>query len=71
MSYSILSVVVGIFAFISGIIVIPVIGLALGANALLREKRKEKRQRSVLWMAGLGIFINIVPICLMLIFAYL
>ena len=71
MSSSILSIVLGIFAFISGIIIVPVIGFALGANALVRENRKKEKQKSVYWLAGIGIFINIVPIFLMLVFTFL
>lgn len=68
---SILSIVLGIFALISSIIVVPVIGFAVGANALIRENRKEEKKRGVFWVAGIGIFINFALICLMLISAYL
>jgi NhaP-type Na+/H+ and K+/H+ antiporter len=67
MSSSILSIVLGAFAFISGIIVVPVLGLAFGANALIKENRKENKRRSVSWLAGIGIFLNLFPIILMLI----
>ncbi len=71
MSSSILSVVLAIFALVSSIIVVPVIGLALGANALVRENRKENKRRRVFWVAGIGILINFALISLMLVSAYL
>jgi hypothetical protein len=71
MSSSILSIVLGIFALVSSIIVVPVIGLALGANALVREKHKENKRRSVFWVAGIGILINFALISLMLVSVYL
>ena len=71
MSSSILSIVLGVFAFISGIIVVPVLGLALAANALIKEKRKENKRRSVSLVAGTGIFINLALISLMLVSVYL
>lgn len=40
---------------------LPVFGLALGVNGLIKENRRTEKRRHVIVMSGIGIMINIVP----------
>ena len=53
---SILSVVLGCFSFIvPSPIILPVIGLGLGANGYIKENKKEDPQKTVKVIAGIGV----------------
>ena len=70
MPLAIVSIALGVLAFYSGIIIIPVAGFGLGASSMIRENRKKDKKRSVYWVAGIGIFINAIIIILMFISVY-
>ena len=54
----ILSLLFGIFGVLSSLSAFPVLGLALGANAVLKERKKEHKKKSVIIVSVLGIIIN-------------
>ena len=56
---AILSVILGILSLITTIpIVVPVIGLALGANAVIKERKKEDKNKAVIGLAIVGLLFN-------------
>lgn len=60
MIYAAISVLIGILPIVSPIpVVVPVIGLALGANGYLRERKKDPvaQQKRVMVISALGILV--------------
>jgi hypothetical protein len=56
---AIISLVLGGLSLISAVpVVFPVFGLALGANALLKEKKKTDKKRYIMVLAIIGLLIN-------------
>jgi len=56
---AIISVSLGLLSLITTIpIVVPVIGLALGANALIKERKKEDKRQAAIGIAIVGLVFN-------------
>jgi len=56
---AILSVIFGLTSLITSIpIIVPVIGLGLGANALIKERKKEDKRQAVIGIAIVGLVFN-------------
>jgi len=56
---SILAIIFGILTFVSRVpLVLPIFGLALGANALIKEKKNTDKRKTVITIAIVGIIIN-------------
>jgi hypothetical protein len=56
---AILSLILGAMSLAGAVpIALPVIGLALGANAVIKERRKDDRSKAVLIMAPIAIIAN-------------
>ncbi len=56
---AIISLVLGGLSLISAVpVVFPVFGLALGANAILKEKKKTEKKTAVMVLAIIGLVIN-------------
>jgi hypothetical protein len=70
MPLAIISIVLGILSSFTGIIIIPVAGFGLGASSMIRENRKDKKRKSVLWVAAVGIIINVIIIGVMMVSVY-
>ena len=55
---AILSLILGVLSFGTVPVVLPVFGLMLGTNALLKEKKKENQRKSIQIMAIIGLILN-------------
>jgi hypothetical protein len=56
---TVISCVFGVLALIGTVpIVLPVIGLALGINALIKERKKEHKKKIVMFIAPIGLAAN-------------
>jgi hypothetical protein len=56
---AIISLALGILCLLGSVpVVFPVIGLALGANSFLKEKKKANKKKSVIILAIIGLVIN-------------
>jgi hypothetical protein len=56
---AVLSLILGAMSLAGGVpIALPIIGLALGANAVIKERRKDDRRKAVLIMAPIAIIAN-------------
>lgn len=56
---AILAIIFGILTLISRVpVVLPVFGLALGANALIKEKKNMDKRKTVITIAIVGIIVN-------------
>jgi hypothetical protein len=56
---AVLSLILGAMSLAGAVpIALPVIGLALGANAVIKERRKDDRSKAVLIMAPIAIIAN-------------
>ncbi|MCP4580970.1 MAG: hypothetical protein GY839_05090 [candidate division Zixibacteria bacterium] len=68
---AIISVVIGILSLIATIpVVVPVIGLGLGANALIRERKKEDKKQAVIGIAIVGLVFNGIVTLIFLVNSY-
>ena len=56
---AVISVICGVLTFFGAPIVIPIVGIALGINAHLKEKKKETPDKKIINMATAGIVLNI------------
>jgi hypothetical protein len=64
------SIVFGIWGWIGSPIIIPVIGLAFGMNALLKESRLPVRNPRRKWAALIGVLLSGSAVALLLIQQY-
>lgn len=56
---TILSLIFGVFSLLIPVpVVLPVVGLGLGANAVIKETRKPNKVKYLLWMSGIAIVVN-------------
>jgi len=56
---AVLSLILGALSLAGAVpVAMPVIGLALGANAVIKERRKDDRRKTVLIMAPIAIIEN-------------
>ncbi|HEU4455457.1 MAG TPA: hypothetical protein VFR81_20510 [Longimicrobium sp.] len=55
---AILSVLLGVLSWLGAPIVVPVIALALGANAVVKARRAEPRPRAQTILGALGILLG-------------
>ena len=52
---AIIALAIGVLSFVGRVpIVLPVIGLAVAANAIVRETKKEQKQKSVIVVASIA-----------------
>jgi hypothetical protein len=56
---AIISVIFGVFTFLGAPIVLPVLGIALAINTLLKERKKETKNKKAYYTAIAGILLNI------------
>jgi hypothetical protein len=55
----ILSLILAVLSFVTAVpAAMPVIGLALGANAVIKEKRKDKKNKAIFVIAPIAIIAN-------------
>jgi len=56
---AVISLVLGTLSLLGPVpIVLPIIGLALGANAIIKERKKDDRKRVVMVMGPIAIAVN-------------
>jgi hypothetical protein len=56
---AILALILGILSLVGPVpIVLPVIGLALGANTIIKESKKANKIKYLIWMSGIAIVAN-------------
>jgi hypothetical protein len=56
---TILSLIFGALSLLGPVpVVLPIIGLGLGANAAIKESRKPNKAKYLLWMSGIAIVVN-------------
>ena len=56
---AIVSLILAVLSLVAVVpVVLPIIGLALGANAVIREKRKDQRNKAILVIAPIAIITN-------------
>jgi hypothetical protein len=56
---AVISLVLGVLSLIGVVpVVLPIIGVALGANALIREKKKGQKRKAVMIIAPIAIAAN-------------
>jgi len=56
---AIVSLILAVLSLVAVVpVVLPIIGLALGANAVIREKRKDQRNKAILVIAPIAIIAN-------------
>ena len=56
---TVMSLVLGVFSLVGPVpLVLPIIGLALGINALLKERKKEHKKKAVMFIAPIGLAAN-------------
>jgi hypothetical protein len=59
MASAIVSLILAVLSLVAVVpVVLPIIGLALGANAVIREKRKNQRNKAILVIAPIAIIAN-------------
>jgi hypothetical protein len=59
MASAIVSLILAVLSLVAVVpVVLPIIGLALGANAVIREKRKDQRNKAILVIAPIAIIAN-------------
>ncbi len=59
MVFAIVSLILAVLSLVAVVpVVLPIIGLALGANAVIREKRKDQRNKAILVIAPIAIIAN-------------
>ena len=60
MSSAIISLLFGVIGFFVNIpMILPVIGLSVGVNALLKEKKEETKSKAVMIIAWIALALNI------------
>lgn len=56
---AIVSLILAVLSLVAVVpVVLPIIGLALGANAVIKEKRKDQRNKAILVIAPIAITAN-------------
>jgi hypothetical protein len=56
---AVMSLVLGVFSLVGPVpVVLPVIGLALGIIALIKERKKEHKKKAVMFVAPVGLAAN-------------
>lgn len=56
---AIIALILGVMSLVSAVpVVFPVFGLALGANAILKEKKKAEKKKAVMVLAIISLVIN-------------
>jgi hypothetical protein len=56
---AIVSLILAVLSLVAVVpVVLPVIGLALGANSIIKEKRKDQRNKAILIIASIAIIAN-------------
>ncbi len=56
---AILALIFGVLSLLVPVpVVLPIIGLGLGANAAIKESRKPNKAKHLLWMSGIAIVAN-------------
>jgi len=56
---AIVSLILAVLSLVAVVpVVLPIIGLALGANAVIREKRKDQKNKAILVIAPIAIIAN-------------
>lgn len=55
----VISLILAVFSLVAAVpVVLPVVGLALGANAVIKEKRKDQKNKAILVIALIAIIVN-------------
>lgn len=56
---AVISIIFGVLSLFTAVpVVLPVFGLALGVNAILKEKKKANKRKNVLIIAIIGLIAN-------------
>ena len=62
---AVLSLILGAIGVMGAVVpipvVLPVLGLALGLNGLIKEKRRAEKRKNVMVMCAIGTILNAIP----------
>ena len=68
---AVLSVILGLIGLLaSAPIVLPILGLALGANAILKERKKDEPKKAIMLTAHIGTALCVLRTILILVSLY-